>query len=184
MTPLYVLLTIVLIFILGFVLLYNSLITLKKRVKNAWAQIDVQLKRRYDLIPNLVNAVKGYMEFEKETLQKVIEARSKAMNASSMPEKMQAEGELGGVLSRLMAVVESYPDLKASQNVRQLMEELSNTENRISFARQFYNDLTTQFNTKIHLFPVNLVASMFNFEPFPWFELKEPEQREAPEVNL
>jgi len=184
MTALYVLLGVVVLLVLSTILMYNSLITLKKRVKNAWAQIDVQLKRRYDLIPNLVNAVKGYMDFEKETLQKVIEARSKAMNASGMSDKMQAEGELSGMLSRLMAVVEQYPDLKASQNVRQLMEELSNTENRIGFARQFYNDLTTRFNTRIRVFPSNIIASLFHFEAFPWFELEEPEARKAPEVKL
>lgn len=184
MYALYIFLAIIIVLLLAVILTYNKLITLKKRVKNAWAQIDVQLKRRYDLIPNLVNAVKGYMDFEKETLQKVIEARSKAMNASAMPDKMQAEGELSGMLSRLMAVVEQYPDLKASQNVRQLMEELSNTENKIGFARQFYNDLTTQFNTKIRLFPVNIIASTFNFEPYPWFELENEEERKAPEVNL
>lgn len=163
---------------------YNAVIALKKKVENAWAQIDVQLRRRYDLIPNLVNTVKGYMNYEKETLDRVISARAKAMGAQNMQDKMQAEGELGGVLSRLMAVVESYPDLKASEDVHTLMEELANTENRIGFARQLYNDLVTQFNTKISLFPTNMIAGLLKFKEFDFFEVTEEEVREAPKVDL
>jgi len=162
----------------------NSLGLKRKRVQNAWSQIDVQLKRRYDLIPNLVNAVKGYMKFEKETLEKVIEARSKAMGAGNLQDRMKAEGELSGLLSRLLVVMERYPDLKASQNVSQLIEELTSTENRISYARQFYNDIVMKYNTALEVFPSNIIATMFKFESYPFFEISSETEREAPKVDL
>jgi len=174
----------VLVLLFWLIFLYNGLVSLKKKVENAWAQIDVQLKRRYDLIPNLVNTVKGYMKHEQETLEKVISARAKAMSANTMQEKVAAEGELGGFLSRLMAVVESYPEIKAAEGTKQLMEELTNTENRIGFARQLYNDLVMQFNTKISQFPANLFAGIFHFQESPLFEVKEEQVREAPKVEF
>jgi len=167
-----------------FIAVYNSLVVKRKRVQNAWSQIDVQLKRRHDLIPNLVNAVKGYMKFEKETLEKVIEARSKAVNAGNLQDRMKAEGELSGFLSRLLVVMEQYPDLKASQNVTQLTEELTSTENRISYARQFYNDTVMKYNTALEVFPSNIIASLFKFKPYPFFEISSEAEREAPKVNL
>jgi len=181
-----VVLVVVLVLIFWFIGIYNSLIRLKKRVQNAWAQIDVQLKRRHDLIPNLVNAVKGYMKFERETLEKVMEARAKAISAQGVGDKIKAERELGGFLGRLLAVVENYPELKANENVKQLMEELTTTENKISYARQFYNDTVTRFNTKIEVFPDNIVANMYSskFDPFPLFEIEDKTEREVPQVDL
>ena len=163
---------------------YNSLVKLKKMVRNAWSQIDVQLKRRHDLIPNLVNSVKGYMEYEKETLQKVMEARNKALNAGNLGEKMSAEGELSGVLGRLFAVMENYPDLKANQNVQSLMKELSDTENKISYSRQFYNDIVTKYNTKIEVFPSNIIAKSFGFKEEELFKVENDAEKEAPKVEL
>jgi LemA protein len=181
-----IVLAVVAIVILWIIGVYNSLITTKKRVENSWAQIDVQLKRRHDLIPNLVDSVKGYMKFEKETLENVIKARSQAVSAQGMDEKIKAERELGGVLGRLFAVMEAYPDLKANQNVTQLMEELTTTENKISYSRQFYNDSVTKFNTKIEVFPNNLIVGMFSskFQPFPLFEIVESSEREVPKVDI
>lgn len=167
-----------------FVGIYNSLVLKKKRAQNAWSQIDVQLKRRYDLIPNLINSVKGYMKFEKETLEKVIEARSKAIGARNLQDRMKTEGELSGLLSRLLVVMERYPDLKASQNVSQLVKELTSTENKISYARQFYNDTVMKYNTAIEVFPSNIFAKIFKFEPYPFFEIPSETEREAPKVDL
>ncbi len=163
---------------------YNSLVKLRKMVRNAWSQIDVQLKRRHDLIPNLVNSVKGYMEYEKETLQKVMEARNKALNAGNIGDKMNAEGELSGVLGRLFAVMENYPDLKANQNVQSLMKELSDTENKISYSRQFYNDIVTKYNTKIEVFPSNIVAKSFGFKEEELFKVENDMERVVPEVKI
>ncbi|MDN5337013.1 MAG: LemA protein [Thermotogaceae bacterium] len=177
-------LIIIAIVVIAFIAIYNSLVVKRKRVQNAWSQIDVQLKRRHDLIPNLVNAVKGYMKFEQETLQKVVEARSKAVGAGNLQDRMKAEGELSGLLSRLLVVMEQYPDLKASQNVAQLTEELTSTENKISYARQFYNDTVMKYNTALEVFPSNIVASMFRFEPYPFFEITSEEERNAPKVDL
>ncbi|MGQ9618959.1 MAG: LemA family protein [Candidatus Aminicenantia bacterium] len=171
------------ILFLWVILIYNSLVRLKVQIKNAWAQIDVQLKRRYDLIPNLVNAVKGYMKYEQETLTKVMEARAKAVSATKVAEKAVAEGELSGVLSRLFALFENYPELKANQNVLNLQEQLTTTENQISFARQYYNDTVMRYNTKIQMFPSNIIASIFNFVPSEFFETKEVE-KEVPKVDL
>jgi LemA protein len=163
---------------------YNVLVRLRNQAKNAWAQIDVQLKRRHDLIPNLVEAVKGYAKHEKGTLEAVIEARSKAVGASGVAQQAQAEGELSSALSRLMVVVEQYPDLKANQNFAQLQEELTSTENKISFARQAYNDQVMVYNTKTQMVPSNIVAGMANFTQMDLFELKDEAQREVPEVKF
>lgn len=166
------------------VMLYNRLVTLRNQVENGWRQIDVQLKRRHDLIPNLVNTVKGYMEFEQETLQKVIAARNAAVSATGVADAAKKEGELSGALSRLFALAENYPTLKANENVRQLQEELSSTENKIGFARQFYNDIATKFNIAQQVFPASLVASMFGFSPRELFEITAPGDREVPTVDL
>jgi len=171
------------VIILWFVLTYNSLVALRNRVRNAWHQIDVQLKRRHDLIPNLVNTVKGYMKYEQETLEKIIQARARALSAKGMKEKAKAEGELSGLLTRLFALFENYPELKANENVLKLQEELTTTENQIAFARQFYNDIVMRYNTKIQSFPSNLIAGMFGFRPKEFFEIPE-EEKEAPEVDL
>ena len=165
---------------------YNALVRLRNQLKNAWAQIDVQLKRRYDLIPNLIETVKGYTQHEAGTLQRVTEARAAAQNLSGagIAQRAQAEGELSSALGRLMVVVEAYPDLKANQNYLALQEELTSTENRIGFARQFYNDSAMRFNNKIQMFPTNIVAGMFAFKAGEFFELKEEEAREAPKVKF
>ncbi|RPI07028.1 MAG: LemA family protein [Ignavibacteriae bacterium] len=163
---------------------YNSLIQIRNQVRNAWKQIDIQLKRRHDLIPNLVNAVKGQMEFEKGTLERVIQARAAAVGAHSIPDSMAKEDVLSSALSKLLAVVENYPTLKANESVGPLMEELTTTENQISFARQFYNDITTKYNTKLEIFPTNLFASSFGFKMFPLFTIKDAGERETPTVDL
>ena len=165
---------------------YNSLVRLRNQVKNAWAQIDVQLKRRWDLIPNLVETVKGYTKHESETLQKVTEARNIAQGAAGkgVAAQGQAESMLSGALSRLMVVVESYPDLKANQNYLALQEELTSTENKIGFARQFYNDQVMKLNNKIQMFPSNIIAGMFNFKEAESFELTDEAAREAPKVEF
>jgi LemA protein len=163
---------------------YNSLVTLRNQVQNGWRQIDVQLKRRHDLIPNLVNTVKGYMEYEQETLRQVIEARNAAVNAKGVADAAAKEGQLTGVLSRLFALFENYPQLKANQNVMQLQEELTSTENKVSFARQFYNDIATSFNIAQQTFPGNIVANLFRFQVAELFLIEKPEEREVPTVNL
>ncbi|MCX7641601.1 MAG: LemA family protein [Elusimicrobiales bacterium] len=176
------------VIILWLIFTFNSLVSLRNMVKNAFAQIDVQLKRRHDLIPNLVNAVKGVMKFEQETLEKVIEARAKAINAfqsGNLKEGFANENIITQALGRLFALAESYPEIKSNQQVSQLMEELTTTENKISFARQFYNDVTTKYNTKIQIFPNNLIASMLGFKEFELFELPtNSTEREAPKVDL
>ncbi len=162
---------------------YNSLVALRNRVRNAWKQISVQLKRRHDLIPNLVETVKDYMEYEQETLEKVIQARNAATTARSPKEQAEAEGAVTAALRQLFAVVENYPQLKANENVQKLMEELTTTENKIAFARQLYNDLVMKYNTRIEQFPANIVAGWFSFKPFEFFEIPE-EEKEVPQVNL
>jgi LemA protein len=163
---------------------YNSLVTLRNQVTNGWKQIDVQLKRRHDLIPNLVNTVKGYMQFEQETLEKVIKARNAAVSATGVGNIAAKEGELSSALSRLFALAENYPTLKANENAKQLQEELSSTENKISFARQFYNDIATKFNISQQVFPGNLIAGVFGFQASELFEVKEAAEREVPTVDL
>ncbi len=164
---------------------YNRLVQLRQRVKNAWSQIDVQLRRRYDLIPNLVNTVKGYMTHERETLESVTNARTRAMSAGSVAEHAGAEHQLTGALKTLFAVAENYPQLKADSNFRQLQEELSNTESKIAFSRQFYNDTVQRFNTTVQVFPNNLVAGMFGFHEVEYFNLDgEPAARGPVNVDF
>ncbi|MFH1842107.1 MAG: LemA family protein [bacterium] len=164
--------------------IYNALVRLRNAVKDAWAQIDVQLKRRYDLIPNLMETVKGYMTHERETLEAVTQARAAAAGATTIPDRIQAESGLTAALGRLFAVSEAYPDLKANTNFLALQEELTSTENKISFARQFYNDTVMNFNNKIQMFPGNIVAGMFSFKAGDFFELADEGQREAPKVSF
>jgi LemA protein len=180
----WIFLGIVVLAVLFFVGAYNSLVGLRNRVKNAWSQIDVQLKRRHDLIPNLVETAKGYMSHERETLTAITEARSRAMGASTVAEKGAAETQLTQALSRFLVSVENYPDLKANQNFLALQEELTSTENKIAFARQSYTDAVNFYNNKIEMFPSNVVAGMFNFRPETFFEIEEPTQREAPKVSF
>ncbi len=161
---------------LALALMYNRLVAMRNRVKNAWHQIDVQLKRRYDLIPNLVETVKGYASHEKEVLEKVTQARSKAMDAKSVGETSEANNMLTSTLKSLFAVVESYPDLKANQNFLRLQEELTSTENKIAFARQFYNDVTMHYNTATQKVPWNLIARLFNFAPADYWQVPEAEK--------
>jgi LemA protein len=177
---------IVVLFIIILIGVYNSLVKLRNQVKNAWAQIDVQLKRRYDLIPNLVETVKGYMKHERETLEAVTNARNMAQQVSSAGAgtRSKAEGELSSALSRLLAVVERYPDLKANQNFMALQEELTSTENKISFSRQYYNDSVLNFNNKTQMFPSNVVAGMFGFKSEEFFEVTATAEREAPKVSF
>lgn len=172
--------------VLGFWLMgaYNTLIALKNQTMNAWKQIDVQLKRRHDLIPNLVNTVKGSMEFEKDTLDAVISARSKAMSASGVGQTAAAEGQLTAATGRLFAVMEAYPDLKSSANVRSLQEELASTENKISFARQAYNDMATNYNTRQMQFPTNMVAGLAKATPAELWEITDDKEREVVNVDL
>jgi LemA protein len=164
--------------------IYNGLVQLRNAVKNAWSQIDVQLKRRHDLIPNLVETVKGYMEHERGTLEAVTKARNLAANAHGVGEQAKAEGQLQQALSNFFVVVEQYPDLKANTNFLSLQEELTSTENKIGFARQAYNDSVMQLNNKIEMFPSNIVAGMFNFETAEFFEIEEPTERQVPKVGF
>ena len=182
------------IFVLFFVIgAYNTLVTLRNRYKNAYSQIDVQLKRRYDLIPNLVETAKGYLAHERGTLEAVIAARNVAVSAntraaqnpgdaSTMKNLSSAESALGGVMNRLFALAEAYPDLKANTTMMTLMEELTSTENKVSFARQAYNDSVMGYNTRREVFPTNIIASTFNFAPAELFVIDKPEQKEAPKV--
>lgn len=164
-------------------LIYNGLVSLRNDVQGSWRQIDVQLKRRHDLIPNLVSTVKGAMEFEQDTLEKVISARAKAVSAGTPASRAEAENMLTQALGKLFAVMENYPTLKSNENVMQLQEELTSTENRISFARQLYNDLVANYRTRLQVFPNNIVSSMLNFRPEEYFEAGES-SRTAPSVNL
>ena len=172
--------------VFGFVFfsMYNALVHLRNEMKNAWSQIDVQLKRRHDLIPNLVETVKGYASHEKETFERVIAARSKAVTANGVAEQTQAEGELSGALGRMMLLVEQYPDLKANQNFLSLQEELTSTENRIGFSRQHYNDSVMTYNTKRESFPSNFVAGMFSFKEGAFFEIEDDSERQTPKVSF
>jgi LemA protein len=192
----WVVLGVVIVIVIWAIAINNQLVTLRNRFKNAYAQIDVQLRRRYDLIPNFVESVKGYLEHERETLDAVVQARGNAVSAAqraaaapgdapAMQGLAQAEGALGGALGRLLAVFESYPDLKASESVSALQEELSSTENKIAFARQAYNDSVMQYNTKRESFPDNIFAGLFGFAPAELLEATQAaEQRAAPKVSL
>jgi len=176
-----IIVAVIVIFVIG---LYNSLVRLRQQVKNAWSQIDVQLKRRYDLIPNLVETVKGYAAHEKETFERVVNARNAAVGASGVAEQAQAENVLTGALRQLFALAEAYPDLKANQNFLALQEELTSTENKISFSRQHYNDVAQAYNTKRLTFPANLFAGAFGFTSEEYFEIEIAEEREAPKVKF
>ncbi|HWV58523.1 MAG TPA: LemA family protein [Longimicrobiales bacterium] len=190
-----IVLVVVAVLVLFVITAYNKLVRLRQRFMNAFAQIDVQLKRRYDLIPNLVETAKAYMKHERETLEAVIAARNTARaaeqraaanpgDASAVQQLMGAEGALTGLLTRFFALSEAYPDLKANQNMMQLTEELSSTENRIAFARQAYNDAVMQYNTTRETFPTNLIANTFNFQEAPLFIVEDEKEREAPRVSF
>lgn len=181
--------TIIVVAVIGLILLwvilrYNSLIRLRNQTQNGWRQIDIQLKRRHDLIPNLVNTVKGQMEFERETLEHVIKARNMAINPKGVADAAEKENILTGALTKLFALVENYPQLRSNENVKQLQEELTSTENKIAFARQFYNDIATKFNTAQQVFPGNIIAGMFGFRPAELFEITVLTEREVPNVDL
>jgi len=186
MIAVYIVIGIVALLIALFVLTFNGLVRLRNQVRNAWAQIDVQLKRRHDLIPNLVETVKGYMKHERETLESVTNARNLAQQAigKGVGAQSKAEADLSGALSRLLAVVENYPDLKANQNFLALQEELTSTENKISFSRQFYNDSVLGYNNKTQMFPSNMVANVTGFKAGEFFEVEVAAEREAPEVSF
>ncbi len=186
MPALLILLGIIVILALIFIGTYNSLVGLRNQVKNAWAQIDVQLKRRYDLIPNLVETVKGYKNFERETLEAVVKARNTAVQASSAgaADRGKAEGELSGALSRLMVVVERYPELKANQNFLALQEELASTENKISFSRQYYNDNVLRYNNQTQMFPSNIVANMTGFKSGEFFQVTSEAEKNPVKVSF
>ena len=162
---------------------YNRLVSMRNQALNGWRQIDVQLKRRHDLIPNLVNAVRGSMDFERDTLTAVMEARARALGATGPADAAQKEGQLTQALGRLLAVAENYPTLKSNDNVKMLQEELSGTENKVGFARQFYNDIATNFNTAQQVFPA-VVFAAFGFKPAELFEITTPADREVPTVDL
>jgi len=184
MSGLWIAIGIIVVLLLVVVFLYNSLVQKRVRCQEAWSQIDVQLKRRYDLIPNLVETVKGYAAHEKDTLEAVIQARNQAIGAAGVMEQAEAENMLSGALRQLFALSESYPSLKANENFAQLQEELTSTENKIAFSRQHYNDSAAVYNTARLKFPNNIVANMFNFKQQDYFEIEEPEQREAPKVEF
>jgi LemA protein len=179
----WIILGIVVVLVFAFIGIYNSLVVLRNRVRNAWSQIDVQLKRRYDLIPNLVETVKGYATHEREIFERIAEARSMAINARGAADTAKANNMLSDTLKTLFAVAEAYPDLKANQNFLALQEELSGTENKIAFARQFYNDTTMEYNTGIQVFPRNMVAGMFNFKEEQLYQIPAGE-KEAPKVSF
>ena len=179
-----VLLVVVVVVALWVISAYNRLVALKNQVTNAWKQIDVQLKRRHDLIPNLVNTVKGAMDFEKGTLEAVISARNKAVSATGVANVAKAEGELTQALGRLFALSENYPELKATANIAQLQEELASTENKVGFARQLYNDTATQYNTAQQQFPTNLVAGLAKATPADLWEIEDAAERAVPKVDL
>ncbi len=175
---------IVVIVIIAIIAIYNGLVQSRIRVDNAWSQIDVQLQRRFDLIPNFVETVKGYMEHEKETFEKIAQLRTSWANSNSVSEKAELDGQLSSALKTIMAVSENYPELKANQNFSELSEELRNTENKISFSRQFYNDTVTRYNTKLQVFPSNIIAGMFNFKERDLFKAESDEARKNIKVDF
>jgi len=178
-----IILLILIVIVVAVIMLYNGLVNLRNRVKNAWSQIDVQLKRRTDLIPNLVETVKGYAAHEKGVFENVTKARSSLMNASGVKESAEANNQLTGALKSLFAVAENYPDLKASQNFRELQAQLTETEDKIAYSRQFYNDTVLRYNNKVQMFPSNILASLFKFNEAEFFEIAEGE-RAVPEVKF
>ena len=180
----WIIFAIVVVVVLYVISIYNNLKILENRVENAWSQIDVQLQRRFDLIPNFVETVKGYMSHESETFEKITSLRTSWANTQSVSEKANIDNQLSGALKTIMAVSENYPDLKSNQNFSELSEELRNTENKISFSRQFYNDTVTKFNTKLELFPSNIIAGMFNFSQKDLFTAESDEARKNVKVNF
>ena len=178
------LILIILVIVAFIFYLYNGLVTSRNKVKNAWSQIDVQLQRRFDLIPNLVESVKGYMEHEKSVLEKVTELRTSWAHATTVSEKAELDNQLSGALKTIMSVTENYPDLKANQNFAELTEELRNTENKVSYSRQFYNDSVTMYNNKLEMVPTNIIASMFKFEPAELFRVEVEEARQTVKVQF
>ncbi len=184
MVVLVIIIVVLLLLIFGVIGIYNALVRLRNQVDNAWSQIDVQLKRRHDLIPNLVETAKGYMTHERETFEAITNARASAMGAKGVAGAAKAEGALGEALSKFMLVVENYPDLKANQNFLSLQEELTSTENKISFSRQNYNDQVLFFNNKIQMFPSNIIAGMFRFGKRDFFEIEDAAERQVPEVKF
>jgi len=184
MGTLIVLIVIIAVVALFLISIYNSLVKLRNQVKNAWSQIDVQLKRRHDLIPNLIETVKGYMTHERDTLENITKARSQAVAAEGVGDKAKAEGELTSALGKFNLVVENYPDLKANQNFLSLQEELTSTENKISFSRQNYNDQVLFYNNKIQMFPSNIVPGMFQFNVEEFFEIEDEKEKEVPKVSF
>ena len=180
----WIVLVVVILIVVWVIGMYNGLVTARQKVENAWSQIDVQLQRRFDLIPNFVETVKGYMTHESETFEKIAQLRTSWANSSSVGEKANLDGELTSALKTIMAVSENYPDLKANQNFADLSEELRNTENKISFSRQFYNDSVTMYNTKLEVFPSNIIAEMFNFKQKELFAAESDEARKNVKVDF
>lgn len=184
MSPIWIIVGLLVVLLFVAIGMYNSLVSLRQQTSNAWGQIDVQLRRRYDLIPNLVETVKGYMAHEKDTLERVIQARNQALQAQGVHEKAQAEAAVGAALTGFFGLAEAYPDLKANTNMLSLQEELKGTENKIAFSRQYYNDIVTSYNTKIETFPSSIFASMGGFKPKELFELEDASQREPVKVQF
>jgi len=184
LTGIYILIAVIVVIVLWWIGVFNSLVVLRNRIENAWGQIDVQLKRRYDLIPNIVETVKGYAKHEKETFENVVKARQMGMDASNVQDQAAAENMLTGALKSIFALSEAYPELKANENFKLLQEELAGTESKIAFARQHYNDSVMLFNTRIQMFPASIVANASGFKDRDFFELEEPEAREAPKVQF
>ena len=180
----WIILIVVVLILIWIVSVYNGLISSRQKVENAWSQIDVQLQRRFDLIPNFVETVKGYMTHEKETFEKIASLRTSWANANSVSEKAELDNQLSTTLKTIMAVSENYPELKANQNFSELSEELRNTENKISFSRQFYNDTVTMYNTKLQVFPSNIIAGMFNFKARDLFKAESDEARRNVKVDF
>lgn len=181
----WIILTVVAVLLILYVIsIYNGLVRARQKVKNAWSQIDVHLQRRFDLIPNLVNTVKGYMKHEEETFAKIAELRTSWANSKTVEEKAEIDNQLSGTLKTIMSVSESYPELKANTNFSELQEELQNTENKLSFARQFYNDTVTKYNMKISVIPSNIVASIFGFKPEQLFKVESDEARKNVKVDF
>ena len=177
-------LLIIILLLLWIISVYNGLVKSRMKVKNAWSQIDVQLQRRFDLIPNLVETVKGYMKHEENTLSKIAELRTSWATANTVKEKAELDNQLSSTLKTIMAVSERYPDLKANENFAKLQDELNNTENKLSFSRQFYNDTATMYNTKLEVIPSNIIASIFNFQPEELFKVDSEEARHNVKVNF
>ena len=180
----WIILAIVVIIVIAIIVMYNGLVSARIKVDNAWSQIDVQLQRRFDLIPNFVETVKGYAAHESETFEKITQLRTSWASAGTVAEKAELDNQLSGALKTIMAVSENYPDLKANQNFSELSEELRNTENKISFSRQFYNDSVTMYNQKLQLFPSNIIAGMFNFKPRELFVAESTEARKNVKVDF